>query len=161
LEVAPEDFRQHFELLSDAALLATDRELLVDIAKQCFDDEVSRRGLDTANQRTPGELSDRDRLVQIAKFHFRAEFEVAKALLKSESIPATQGSRIGRRIELELPLMVPAAFAQEALALLESRVSDEELAALAEETIEETALEAEHTDVEEESADSEPDTGLF
>ena len=135
MEVTPEDFRQYFELLSDAALLATHREDLIEIAKQCFDDEVSRRGLDSANQTGPGELSDRDRLVEIAKFHFRSEFELAKALLKSESIPATQGSRIGRRIELQLPLMVPAAFAQEALALLQSRVSDEELAALAEETI--------------------------
>lgn len=151
MEVTPEDFRQHFELLSDAALLATEREDLVEIAKQCFDDEVSRRGLDSANQTAPGELSDRDRLVEIAKFHFRSEFELAKALLKSESIPATQGSRIGRRIELQLPLMVPAAFAQEALALLQSRVSDEELAALAEETIaegivpENGAVEAEET----------------
>lgn len=103
MEATPEDFRKHFELLSDAALLATDRDLLVDIAKRCFDDEVSRRGLDTANQRTPGELNDRDRLVEVARFHFRSDFRLAKALLKSESIPATQGSRIGRRVELQLP----------------------------------------------------------
>jgi hypothetical protein len=162
VEANPEDFRRHFELLSDAQLLATHREDLVEIAKQCFDDEVSRRGLDTAIQRTPGELNDRDRLVQVAKFHFRSEFRLAKALLQSESIPATQGSRIGRRIELQLPLMVPAAFAQEALALLQSRVSDEELAARAEETIRAGgAGEAEDTELEGECGDSEPDSELF
>lgn len=162
MEATPEDFRKHFELLSDAALLATDRDLLVDIAKRCFDDEVSRRGLDTANQRTPGELNDRDRLVEVARFHFRSDFRLAKALLKSESIPATQGSRIGRRVELQLPLMVPAAFAQEALALLKSQVSDAELAALAEETIQENgAVEAEETGLERESGDPERDSELF
>jgi hypothetical protein len=137
VEITPEDFRRHFELLSDAALLATIRNDLVDIAKKCLDDEISRRGLDAANAPNPGELSDGERLVRIAKFHSRSEFESARALLRSAFIPSKQGNRIGRRIELELPLMVPAAFAEEALQLLQSRVLDEELAALAEASISE------------------------
>jgi hypothetical protein len=138
VEVVPEDFRRHFELLSDAALLKINREDLVDVAKQCFDDEISRRGLDAANETNLRELSDGDRLVRIAKFHSRSDFELARALLRSASISSRQGNRIGRRIELELPLLVPAAFAEQALELLRSRISDEELAAQSEATIFET-----------------------
>ena len=158
MEVTPEDFRRHFELLSDAALLETRREDLVDVAKQCLDDELARRGLDPSKPTNWEQLSDRDGLVQIAKFHFRSDFELAKALLLSESIPASQGNRIGRRVELQIPLMVPAAFAQEALELLQSRVSDEELGALAEQAISETGaaeVEAEQTVAEQEPGDPE------
>ena len=157
MEVTPEDFRRHFELLSDAALLEINREDLVDIAKRCFDDEISRRGLDAAKVPNSGKLSDAHRLVRIAKFHSRSDFELARALLRSASISSSQGNRIGRRIELELPLLVPAAFAEHALELLRSRISDEELAALAEAAIfeadaaeEEQAEEKQH---EEESRD--------
>lgn len=154
MEITPEDFRRHFCLLSDDALLATNREDLVDIAKQCFDDEVSRRGLEAANAPKPGDLRDGERLVQIARFHFRGEFEAARALLRSALIPSKQGNRIGRRAELELPLMVPAAFAEQALELLRSRIPDEELAALAEATIAEADA-TEKGQQEEESGDPE------
>ena len=158
MEVTPEDFRRHFELLSDAALLKTNREDLVDIAKQCFDDEISRRGFDADGETTPGTLSDGDRLVQIARFHSRSEFELARALLRSASISSRQGNRIGRRIELELPLMVPAAFAVQALELLRSRISDEELDALAEAAIfENDATEEEQAGEEQEEASRDPE----
>ena len=84
-------------------------------------------------------MSDGDRLVQVAKYHSRSEFELASALLRSASISCRQGNRIGRRIELELPLMVPAAFAEEALELLRTRISVEDLDSLFETTIPETA----------------------
>ncbi len=131
MEATPEDFQKHFELLSDDALLDTKRDELVDVARECFDEEVSRRGLHVASRTNARKPREDYRYVQIAKFHFRSEFEVAKALLKSENIPATQGSRIGRRIELELPLMVPIAFAEQALELIRSKVPHEELDAVA------------------------------
>jgi len=46
LQVDPEYLRQHYERLSDEALLEVDREDLVDVAQKCYDEEVSRRGLD-------------------------------------------------------------------------------------------------------------------
>jgi hypothetical protein len=152
MEATSDDFRRHFELLSDAALLETNRNDLVDLAKRCYDEEVVRRGLDTdaTSEARPGTLSEDERLVQVAKYHSRSEFEVAAALLRSVSISCHQGNRIGRRIELELPLMVPAAFAEEALELLRSRISEEDLDAFAETTIPETAF------TEEEPWDDEP-----
>ncbi len=157
MEATSDDFRRHFELLSDAALLDTNRKDLVDMAKRCYDKEVLRRGLDmdATVQARPGALSDGDRLVQVAKYHSRSEFEVAAALLRSASISCHQGNRIGRRIELELPLMVPAAFAEEALELLRSRISEEDLDAFAETAISETAF-TEDEDREDEALEDEP-----
>jgi len=155
VEVTREDFRRHFELLSDAALLATNRGDLVDVAKLCYDEEISRRGLDAANAPNPGELSDGQRLVRIAKFHSRSEFLSARALLKSALIPSKQGNRIGRRIELQLPLLVPAAFAEEALELLRSRISAEELDGLAEAAISE--MDAMEKEQQEQEAEGDPD----
>jgi hypothetical protein len=164
VEATPEDFRRHFELLSDEALLDTNRNDLVDLAKQSYDEEVLRRGLNESgddeseeveattaairpksHRPNPGKLSDADTFVQIAKFHSRSEFEIASALLRSAEIACRQGNRIGRRIELELPLMVPAPFAQEAMELLRTQISEKDLEALAETTIsleEETPPEA-------------------
>ena len=45
MDISLEDFRRHFEILSDEALLATSREDLVETARACFDEEVVRRGL--------------------------------------------------------------------------------------------------------------------
>ena len=47
MEVSLDDFRRHFEILSDDALLATNREDLVESARECYDEEVTRRGLNT------------------------------------------------------------------------------------------------------------------
>jgi len=46
LQVDPEYLRQHYERLSDEALLEVDRADLVDVAQKCYDEELKRRGLD-------------------------------------------------------------------------------------------------------------------
>ena len=46
MHVDPEYLRQHYEMLSDEALLEVDRGDLVEIAQKCYDQELSRRGLD-------------------------------------------------------------------------------------------------------------------
>ena len=45
MDVTLDDFRKHFELLSDDALLETNRDELVEAAQQCYDAEIARRGL--------------------------------------------------------------------------------------------------------------------
>jgi len=50
LQVDPEYLRQPYERLSDEALLEVDRADLVDVAQKCYDEEVSRRGLDAQQQ---------------------------------------------------------------------------------------------------------------
>jgi len=139
VEVTPADFRKHFELLSDAALLETNREDLVDMAKQCFDEEVSRRGLDvmddspeTAGQAREPQASGGDELVLIATFTSGDEVNLVRGLLQMAAIPSHVKNPLGSLAGIEFRLMVPAAFEEQALEVLEMQISDEELAAQAE-----------------------------
>lgn len=45
MNVSADDFRRHFELLSDAALLTTNRDDLTAVAQSCYDEEVAHRHL--------------------------------------------------------------------------------------------------------------------
>jgi hypothetical protein len=139
VEVTPADFRQHFEILSDAALLETNREDLVDIAKQCFDEEVSRRGLNAENdsaeiagQAGEPQAAGGDKMVLIATFVSGDEVNLARGLLESAAIPSHVVNPLGSLAGIEFRLMVPAAFEEQALEVLEMQISDEELAAQAE-----------------------------
>ena len=45
MDVDADEFRNYYESLSDEALLALNREELVDIARACYDSEVAHRRL--------------------------------------------------------------------------------------------------------------------
>src|SRR5262249_44061121 len=53
LQIDLEDLREHYASLTDEELLAFDRDALVEAARQCFDRELARRGLED------GKLTDR------------------------------------------------------------------------------------------------------
>jgi hypothetical protein len=142
MEVTLDDFRRHFALLSDAALLDTDREELVESALQCFDEEVSRRGLNappdeavTGEVSTTGEPSDAEQLVLIATYSIPDEANLARGLLASAEIPFQLNNELAPLGGFQLRLLVPAAFEADAQEVLESEISDEELAAQAEAAI--------------------------
>ena len=44
MQIDPEDFKRHYALLSDAALLEIDRDELVDVARECFDAAKATQG---------------------------------------------------------------------------------------------------------------------
>lgn len=50
MKIDAEDFRRHYASLSDEALLAMETDDLVEVARQCYDEEVSKRGLDLASE---------------------------------------------------------------------------------------------------------------
>jgi hypothetical protein len=138
VEISLDDFRRHFELLSDAALLDTNREDLVESARECFDEEVARRGLNSppadegaaepvTHQASPGE-----ELVSIATYNIPDEANLARGLLESAGIPYHLENEHAPLGGFQLRLLVPAAFEQEALEVLEAEISEEELAAQAE-----------------------------
>lgn len=139
MQVSPDDFRRHFELLSDAALLETNREDLVEAARGCYDEEVARRGLNSppagdetgadsvTHQANPGE-----ELVAIATYNIPEEASLARGLLESAEIPYHLENEFAALGGFQLRLMVPAAFEADALEVLEAEISDEELAAQAE-----------------------------
>ncbi len=139
MEVTLDDFRRHFEILSDAALLDTNREELVESARQCYDEEVSRRGLNAApDEAVGGEVlaagapGDAGQLVLIATYIIPEEASLARGLLASAEIPFQLDNELAPLGGFQLRLMVPAAYEAEAREVLETEISDEELAAQAE-----------------------------
>ena len=138
MQVSPDDFRRHFELLSDAALLETNREDLVETARGCYDEEVARRGLnspavdETAGEPVTHQASPGEELVAIATYNIPEEASLARGLLESAEIPYHLENEFAALGGFQLRLLVPAAFEAEALEILEAEISDEELAAQAE-----------------------------
>jgi hypothetical protein len=155
MEISLDDFRRHFELLSDETLLSTNREELVEGGKQCYDEEVARRGLNSppgdevdeataeSHQTNPG-----DELVLIATYLIPDEANLARGLLQSAEIPYRVENEMAPLGGFQLRLMVPRAFEEEALDVLESEISEEDLAAQAE-AAGETAEESEEAESDE------------
>jgi hypothetical protein len=139
MDVSVDDFRRHFEILSDEALLSTNREDLVAGARACYDEEVARRGLssppvaDTTEEEADAEGAGEDPdLVVIATFSVPEEASLARGLLESAEIPFSLENEHAPLGGFQLRLMVPAAFEEEALQVLDTEISDEDLAAQAE-----------------------------
>jgi hypothetical protein len=140
MEVSLDDFRRHFELLSDETLLSTNRDELTEGGRQCYDEEVARRGLNSApseeieteiaaetHQTDPGE-----ELVLIATYLIPDEANLARGLLQSAEIPFRIENELAPLGGFQIRLLVPKAFEEEAVVVLESEISEEELAAQAE-----------------------------
>ncbi|HVW83333.1 MAG TPA: hypothetical protein VHB50_01565, partial [Bryobacteraceae bacterium] len=102
MNISAEDFRQHFALLSDEALLATRRDDLTDVAKACYDDEVAHRELspdaaeeDTQEAEIQEERSEEDQanehgkdMVSLTSFPDVEEARLARGLLQIAGIPS-------------------------------------------------------------------------
>jgi hypothetical protein len=142
MDATIDDFRQHFQSLSDEGLLAVNRKDLVEMACQCYDVELAQRGLKplvaAAEDAAPDQEQPQE-LVAVATFTWAGEAKLAEALLRSESIPCflrdehtiqmnwCWGNALGG-----LRLMVPAEFAERAREILGAQVSEQELEAQAE-----------------------------
>ena len=147
MQIDPEDFKRHYALLSDDALLEIDRDELVDAARPYYDAELAERKLalpdaeesasspdpnDDTRDDAPGQTEDGLQLV--ATFISLEEANFARGLLQSADIPcsfenkqAAAWSGIG-----DLRLMVPAAAYDRACEILETEISEEDLIAQAE-----------------------------
>jgi hypothetical protein len=138
LLATPEDFQRHFEILSDEALLETNRDELVEMAREVYDGEIERRGLgpeDGEELAPESELQPTDavdEMVLIATFGYPEEANMARGLLESASIPSQIKNELAAVGGFEASLLVPASFEEQAIEILESQISDEELAAQAE-----------------------------
>jgi predicted amidohydrolase YtcJ len=144
VDISSEDFRQHFELLSDETLLATRREDLVAAAQAVYDAELEKRGLVTdeavelAGEVVPDDEEEAaaeateapEELVSVGEFTVIDEARIARGLLQSAEIPA--GLANDKMSLGLLHLMVPASFVEAALQVLGGEISEEELAAQAE-----------------------------
>jgi hypothetical protein len=163
VEVSHDDFRRHFELLSDETLLATNRDELVEAARSVYDEEVERRGLNTPMLAEDGEPmpaavapGQNEQLVLIATYNIPDEASLARGLLQSAEIPYMLQNDYAALGGIELRLLVPAQFEEQALEILQHEISDDELAAQAEAAGQLEEFEEEETEEysEEESSDN-------
>lgn len=143
MQIDPEDFKRHYALLSDDALLEINRGELVDAARPYYDAELAQRKLappeagensssPDRGDETPSQTEGGPQLV--ATFLSLEEANFARGLLQSADIPcsfennqAAAWSGIG-----ELRLMVPASAYDRACEILETEISEEDLIAQAE-----------------------------
>lgn len=144
MQTSREELIQHFSGLSDTALLEVPREDLVQVAKHCLDEEISRRGLNdapdtedaVASGGAAGHLAPP--MAVLGEYQNQAEAELACSLLRSAGIEAVVPDQLLAN-ELNIPLatgayhlLAPVESEQEALQILGSEISDEDLAAQAE-----------------------------
>lgn len=139
MNVTAADFHKHFALLSDEALLEIRRDELVELAQQCYDEEMERRGLNAGE--TPAEAADESvsheadiskEMVLVATFLSGEELNLARGLLDEARIPYHIVNPLAALGGIELRLMVPKALEEQALEILAFEISEEELAAQAE-----------------------------
>jgi hypothetical protein len=142
VEVKLDDFRRHFELLSDESLLSTNREELVEAARRVYDEEIERRGLNAPPEESTEAaeaaaaaghgVDPADELVVIATYNIPEEASLARGLLESAGIPYQIDNEYAALGGLQLRLWVPASLEADAVEILEMELSEEELAAQAE-----------------------------
>ena len=141
MQIDPEDFKRHYALLSDDALLEMNPDELVDAARPYYDAELADRNLAppaeesvTSNPTDDAPAQTEDGLQMVATFLSLEEANFARGLLESADIScsfendqAAAWTGIG-----ELRLMVPTAAYDRACEILESEISEEDLIAQAE-----------------------------
>ena len=148
MPISADELRRYYAGLSDTALLELNPDELTPVARACYDEEFSKRGLadeagDEESSDAPGPGSDDqphgdEEMVCVAEYDYVDEADLAKGLLEGAEIPAV----IDRDASM-VRLMVPPDLAEQALSLLTTPLSDEELAAQAEAAGDEEAESAE------------------
>ena len=144
MKVDAEDFRRVYESMNDDALLAVKRDELVEMAQQCYDAEVARRGLGAGEEIVAPEAEGAEAaggsegMVELATFTDVDDARLARALLKAAEIPCylensdPTASWIGKPGMGGFRLSVPPEWVEQAKEVLETEISEEELAAQAE-----------------------------
>jgi hypothetical protein len=137
LEIDLKELKREYAEMSDEGLLAFDRNDLTEVARPYYDAEIARRGLlpEPAKAAEPNpEPNPGEELVAVETYLALEEADVARTLLQSADIPTylENESSMGMTGAGGLRLMVPASFAKQAEEILETQISEEDLAAQAE-----------------------------
>jgi hypothetical protein len=142
MQTSREDFMQHFSDLSDAALLEVSRDDLVQVARDCLDEEIARRGLNKTAPEPSAAAPEPDHtepeVVVVGEYQDAGEADLARALLRGAGIDAMLlNERLAGILNIPLApgtyhLLAPVESEEEALQILASEISEEELAAQAE-----------------------------
>jgi len=140
VQIDAEDFKRHYAMLSDTALLEVDRNELVDVARSCYDAELAERNLaaadpqpsapavETATGQADGELQ------LVGTFLSMDEANFARGLLQSADVPCSLENEYSAGFSATgaLRLLVPASVYGRACEILDAEISEEDLIAQAE-----------------------------
>jgi hypothetical protein len=145
LKVDGEDLRRHYASLSDEALLEIDRTDLVEIAQQCYDEELARRGLtagrpesDTEDGLQPDWLDDAACACTFDAYpgtDSASDAEQAREVLEAAGIPCVISHEPqdppaeGGQPRSEYRVMVPGALNLLATSVLDKEIFNPELEA--------------------------------
>lgn len=140
MQVDPEDFKRHYAMLSDAALLEIDRDELVDVARACYDAELAERNLvpEDSQPNAPAEETSAGQvdgdLQLVGTFLSMEEANFARGLLQSADVPCSLENEFSAAYSGAgaLRLLVPASVYDRACEILEADISEEDLIAQAE-----------------------------
>ena len=143
MQINRTDYQEHYAGLSDEALLEIPRSDLVPAAQECLDAEIGRRGLlRAAAEQAAAEPAEPSHevppMVVVGEYQDPAEADMARDLLRSAGIQAMLlNERLANMLNIPLApgtyhLLSPAEAEEEALQILDSEISEEELAAQAE-----------------------------
>ena len=134
MEIEPEEIKRTYAEMSDEGLLSINRNDLTELAQPYYDAEIAERGLHHESSSDVETDAGHEELVVVETFVSPEEAALGRALLRSAEIPAyleneltSAWTGIGG-----LRLMVPKSVFEQAKEILETRISDDELAAQAE-----------------------------
>ena len=127
MQIDPEDFKRHYALLSDDALLEVDPENLVDAARACYEAELKSRQLTRTRERrqqdqeveAQAEPAGAD--AAVASFQYPDQLAGARDVLESAGLPYSIRANHSR-----YEIVVPAEFRAQAEQKLRSQFLDPE-----------------------------------
>ena len=142
MNVTAEELHKYYDSLSDAALLSIEKSDLTELGRACYEEECERRGLakpgpgSFESTSSPDSDAPAARLVKVAEGLSHEEVRYARELLASSGIPseggnANPGAAFSNAVG-DFYLQVPEELAEHARQILEVPLTDEELAAQAE-----------------------------
>ena len=125
------DLRLHYDSLSDDALLAIDPDELIDAARACLNEEVRKRGLarETTQAGDAAVEEEQSELAPVAFYQNWDEATMARSLLRAAGIPAQIADL---RPAHDIEVRVPKDLLEDASAVLNSEISEDDLIAQAE-----------------------------
>jgi PhnB protein len=126
MKVSAEDFRHQYAGLSDEALLDVDRQELVELARQCYDEELAHRKLKAAAPapaatHAPEPHGEAEEFAVAQTYQSQEEARLAREMLRGAGIRAHLGAG-------GLALLVPVSTRDDARQLLDAQISEEALA---------------------------------
>lgn len=121
-----EEFSRHYASLSDEGMREIDRADLIDAARECYDEELARRGLTVEGAAPEVDAAAMGDTVWVPLDTFtQSELDLVRVLLDEAAVPFT--------VNKDGVLFVPESMLEQAQEVLVTEVSEEDLIAQAEE----------------------------